>query len=46
MNADQLFWDCARRVDGIDGVAEATMLGRRCLRIHGDFLAMPVDGQL
>ena len=41
-----LFWDCAAQLYEIDGVAESTMFGYRCIRVHGEFVAMTANDSL
>lgn len=44
--AEALFWDCAAELHEIDGVAESTMFGFRCVRVDGEFVGMPADDRL
>ena len=44
--AEDLFWDCAAQLYEIDGLVESTMFGFRCLRVDGQFVAMPADCRL
>lgn len=46
MSADDLFWDCAAQLYEIEDVVESTMFGFRCVRVAGQFVAMPADGRL
>ncbi len=41
-----LFWDCAHQLFEIDNVEESTMFGFRCIRVSGQFVAMPADDSL
>ncbi len=44
--AEALFWDCVAQLYEIDGVVESTMFGFGCLRVEGQFVAMPADDSL
>ena len=46
MDAEQLFWRCADQLSAIEGVAEGTIFGFRCLRVDDEFVGMPANGQL
>lgn len=40
MTPEELFWALAEEMQDDPRVAEGTMMGHRCLRVDGDFLAM------
>jgi hypothetical protein len=44
--AEEVFWDCAAQLFGLDGVEESTMFGFRCLRVENQFVGMPANDQM
>lgn len=41
MTDEEMFWDVAGPLLARDGIDEGTMFGHRCIRSHGEFVAMP-----
>lgn len=44
--SEELFWQCADELSAIEGLAEGTIFGFRCLRVDGEFVAVPANDSL